>query len=248
MSSHTEPLPGTDSSDNTVSDGVEKKTGWFLKMFDSRNKKIGWAVTGAAAGAAIAVGALLPKGNSDFNNPDVDGQPGIEVTAFPHPDDPNYDPFLEIGNNSDLSISSIDRLAGYFTSPEVSRESLIQALSQANQEEVDRILEVIDDYDSGNNAEITALLNKYGLETSEVPVNPLGRISEENDFTEQELNVVSFDFYPEISYDTVRETLAEFSQADIDVVRDVVNGQSSGRVLNDLMRTYGVELGDEYAS
>jgi len=246
MSTHTEPLPSVDNpEETTASENHEEKKGLFLRMFDTRAKKIGWAVAGAATGAAITIGALLPKNGGDFTNPDVDGQPGIEVTSFPNPDDPDYDPFLKIGNKSSITIYDIDWLANFFTVPEVSRETLITALSQANQEEVELILQVMNDFDSSNNTAVTEVLNKYGLTTNEVPIDPMGRISELNDLTETELNSV-LARYADIPYNDIKDSLEQFSQEETDATRKVLNGLESPTTLDNLLRKYGAELGDNY--
>ncbi|MGK2933611.1 MAG: hypothetical protein ACSLFD_12745 [Solirubrobacterales bacterium] len=173
----------------------------------------------------------------------IPGEPPVsEASAFPAPGDPRYDPFAKVGSKSELTIADIDRLAGYFTGDDVTREALIAALSQATQNEAERALEVVDNYDESDNDEVTVLLNKYGLSTNEVPVDQLGRIGEKNDLTVQEFTAVRLDFYPEIPYDDIRDALAEFTQDEIDIARDVLGGTASRRVLDNLMRSHGILL------
>ena len=171
----------------------------------------------------------------------VHGEP-----VYPLPSDPEYDVFAKIGNNSDLAIGDIDVLTGYFTGSDITREALIKALAQANQSEVNRVLEVMANYDDADNVEVTEILNKYGLETNEIPRNMMGRISELNDFTEGELDTVAFNFYSDIQYDDIRDALTGFTQEEINTVRQVVDGFESSEVLNSLFRSHGVELHDGY--
>jgi hypothetical protein len=207
------------------------------------------AIAGAAAVAIVIGGGFLVKAGLDAANQQpapISEGPGPEVPLSPLPGDPDYDSFAEISSNNNLAIGDVDRILGYFTSPEVSRDALIQALSQASQQEIDRILEVVDDYDSSNNDEVTTILNKYGLVTAEIPVNPLGRITENNDITEQEATAIAIGKYPDIAYDDIVDALKDFSQSEIDVVRAVLNGSESSIVLNGILQDHGVVLGDGY--
>ncbi|MBN9149957.1 MAG: hypothetical protein J0H56_00880 [Micrococcales bacterium] len=193
--------------------------------------------------AIVAVMTLALTGCA----PGIEGQqPNKNPTVFPSPDDPNYNPFAKIGNKSNVAIADVDQLKGYFTSPEVTRGALIAALSQASQQEVDRIFEVMGDYDYTNDTEVTKILNKYGLNTNEIPINPMGRISELNDFTIHEVSNVADSHYADIPYDSILNALAKFSQDEIDTTRGVMNGQVSIVTLNNLLRSHGVTLGDGY--
>lgn len=235
-------------------ESIAHPEGWEPSVDSTPNKKPRYtrrqkAIAGLAAAAVVIGGGFLVKAGVDTANQkptSISEGPGTEVPVIPLPGDPDYDYFAEISSSNNLAIGDVDRILGYFTSPEVSRDALIQALSQASQQEIDRILEVVDDYGSSNNDEVTTILNKYGLVTSEVPVNPLGRITENNDITEQEATAVAIGRYPDIAYDDIVDALKDFSQSEIDVVRAVLNGSESSIVLNGILQDHGVVLGDGY--
>lgn len=208
-----------------------------------RNRLLATAAGVALVAGGVGVGAAMNAGaeKAPVGVEYVHGEP-----VYPLPSDPEYDVFAKIGNNSDLAIGDIDVLTGYFTGSDITREALIKALAQANQSEVNRVLEVMANYDDADNVEVTEILNKYGLETNEIPRNMMGRISELNDFTEGELDTVAFNFYSDIQYDDIRDALTGFTQEEINTVRQVVDGFESSEVLNSLFRSHGVELHDGY--
>lgn len=188
-------------------------------------------------GAAVNASADRPPAGVEV----VDGEP-----VYPLPDNSEYDVFAKISNSNDLVIGDIDRLLGYFTGPDVTREALIKALSQANQAEAERVLEVMGNIDDSDNVEVTQILGKYGFETNEIPRDMMGRISEINDFTESELDVIAFELYPDIPYDDIRDALAQFTQEETSTARDIVNGIGHPRVLNEFLESHGVDLPSGY--
>jgi hypothetical protein len=213
----------------------------------TKKHKIVAALSGVALLAGIGGGIAAANMNSEDKSPVAEAPAGQNLESnFPLPKDPDYDPFAEIGDNSNIAIADIDQLLGYFTSSDLTREALTSALSQADQTEVDRIFEVIGNYDSSDNIEVTHILDKYGLKTGEIPMDLMGRISEKNNFTEGEYIDLTFGKYPGLPSNDIKNALIKFTQEEIDIAREVMEGYESKSVLNNLLRDYGVEIPSGY--
>jgi histidinol-phosphate/aromatic aminotransferase/cobyric acid decarboxylase-like protein len=128
------------------------------------------------------------------------------------------------------------------------RNSLVTALAQASQQEVDRIFEVIASPDGADNSEITTILNSYGLETNEIPYDAMGRISEINSLVVQDVDIIANERYPDIPYEDIKQALAQFTPEEAAIALGVIDGTANIVDLNNALRDNGVTLGDGYLS
>ena len=225
-------------SPNELSDGAETND---PKKPNRRRLSLKSKLALGTAGALLIGGTTtvgLVAANSEHAPED-----GVNVseTVFPHPDDPNYDNDLEISNSSDFTIYEVDQLTSYFNSGEISREQLIPILAKFNQEEVDKVREVIGNNDFFDNSEITLLLQKHGLDTSEMPYDPMGRISDNNNLVESDVKAVESIFFQGYDYAEIREAMQKFSIEEGDWIYKIVSGNAgtSGREVIELMIKHG---------
>lgn len=206
----------------------------------SARRIVGGITAGAAllAGGVVAGVNLADRDESRDNNPSASGPavPGQNETESEHP-------LLErIGDKSDFRVGEVEALARLFNNDggagPATVEGLTAALSQASQEEIDTIRAVLDDYDGLNDNEVTHIIQKYGLDTNEIPYDPLARISELNNMGQDEIHAVN-DLFNTRSYGDVRAALAQCTQEEIDVIRDVVDGYESTKVAARILNQYG---------